>query len=68
MCGLFFHTRQRVKHHIEHCCERCKAAVQAGLAQALYEAKMKELDAEDAKERREARKHGVSYLTLRGEE
>ena len=28
---------------------------------------MKELDAEDAKERREARKQGVSYLALRGE-
>ena len=53
VCGLFFHTR---------------AAVQAGLVQALPEAQMKELDAEDAKERREARKQGVSYSALRGEE
>ena len=68
VCGLFFHTRQRVIHHIEHSCESCKAAVQAGLVQALPEAQMKELDAEDAKERREARKQGVSYLALRGEE
>ena len=68
VCGLFFHTRQRVMHHIEHSCESCKAAVQAGLVQTLPEAKMKELDAEDAKERREARKQGVSYLALRGEE
>ena len=33
-------------HHIEHSCEGCKAAVQAGLVQALPEAQMKELDAE----------------------
>ena len=68
VCGLFFHTRQRVVHHIEHSCESCKAAVQAGLVQTLPEALMNELDTEDAKERREARKQGVSYLALRGEE
>ena len=68
VCGLFFHTRQRVIHHIEHSCESCKAAVQAGLVRILPEAQMKEVDAEDAKERREARKQGVSYLALRGEE
>ena len=65
--GLFFHTRQRVIQHIEHSCKSCKAAVQAGLVQTLSEAQMKELDAEDAKERREARKQGVSYLALRFE-
>ena len=27
VCGLFFHTRQRVIHHIEHSCERCSKAV-----------------------------------------
>ena len=68
MCGLFFHTRQRVIHHIEHSCESCKAAVQSGLVQALPEAQMKELDAEGAKERREASKQGVSYWALRGEQ
>ena len=68
MCGLFFHTRQRVIHHIEHSCESCKAAVQVGLVQTLPEAQMKELAAEDAKERREARKQLVSYLALRGED
>ena len=68
VCGLFFHTRQWVIHHIDHSCESCTAAVQAGLVQTLPEAQMKELDAEDAKERREARKQGVSCLALRGEE
>ena len=52
VCGLFFHTRQRVIHHIEHSCESCKAAVQAGLVRILPEAQVKDLDAEDAKERR----------------
>ena len=65
VCGLF-HTRQRVIHHIEHSCESCKAAVQVGLVQTLPKAQMKKLDA--AKERREARKQGVSYLALRGED
>ena len=55
-------------HHNEHSCESCKAAVQAGLVETLPKARMKELDAEDVKERREARKQGVSYLALRGEE
>ena len=55
-------------HHTERSCESCKAAVQPGLVQALPEAQMRELDAEDAKERREARKQGVSYLALQGEE
>ena len=68
MCGLFFHTRQRVIHHIEHSCESCKAAVQAGLVQAMTEVQVRALDAEDARERREARNRGVSYLALRGEE
>ena len=68
VCGLFFHTRQRVIHHIEHSCESYKAAVQAGLVQTLPEAQMKELEDEVAKERREARKQGVSYLALRCEE
>ena len=52
---------------IEHSCE-LQAAVQAGLVQTLPEAQVKELDADDAKERREAKKQGVSYLALRGEE
>ena len=67
VCGLFFHTRQRVIQHIEHSCESCKAAVQAGMVQSLPEVNVKELDAEDAKERRDARQRGVSYLALRGE-
>ena len=58
VCGLFFHTRQRVIHHIEHSCESCKPAVQAGLVQAIPEAQVRALDAEDA----------VSCLALRGEE
>ena len=63
VCGLFFHTRQRVTHHIEHSCESCKAAVQAGLVQTLPEAQMKELDAEDAKESREvAERLRIWYL------
>ena len=53
-------------HHIEHSCESCKAAVQVGLVQTSPEAQMKKLDA--AKERRLARKQGVSYLALRGED
>ena len=68
VCGLFFHTRQRVIHHIELNCESRKAAVQAGMVQSLPEAQVRDLDAEDAKERREARQRGVSYLTLRVEE
>ena len=40
VCGLFFHTRQRVIHHIEHSCESCKAAVQAGIVQSLPEAQV----------------------------
>ena len=67
VCGLFFHTRQRVIHHIEQSCESCRAAVQAGMVQLLPEAQVKKLDAEDAKKRREARQRGVSYLALRGE-
>ena len=39
VCGLFFHTRQRVIHHIDHSCESCKAAVKAGLVQTLPEAR-----------------------------
>ena len=66
--GLFFHTRQRVIHHIEHSCESCKAAVQAGMVQSLPDAQVRDLDAEDAKESREALQRGVSYLALRGEE
>ena len=66
VCELFFHTRQRVIHHNVHSCESCKAAVQAGLVQAMPEAQVKALDAEDAKERREARNPGVSCLALRG--
>ena len=62
VCGLFFHTRQRVIHHIEH---SCKAAVQAGLVQALPEAQMKELDAEDAKEQRVKETRGLLFGSAR---
>ena len=34
VCGLFFHTRQRVIHHIEDSCGSCEAAVQAGMVHA----------------------------------
>ena len=67
VCGLFFHTRQSVIQHIEHSCDGCRAAVHAGFMKVLPDAQVRALDAEDAKERREARKRGVSYVALRGE-
>ena len=56
VCALFLHTRQGVIHHIEHSCEGCRAALHAGLVKVLPDAQVRASDAEDAKERREARK------------
>ena len=38
-----------------------------GLVKVLPDAQVRALDAEDARERREARKRGVSHVALRGE-
>ena len=51
-CAGSSFTHDKEIHHIEHSCESCKTAVQAGLVQATAEAQVSALDAEDAKERR----------------
>ena len=67
VCGLSFTCDNSVIHLIEHSCEGCRAAVHAGLVKVLPDAQVRALDAEDAKELREARKRGVSHVALRGE-
>ena len=54
--------------HIEHSCESCKEPVQAGMVQAMPEKQVSDLDADDSKDRSEARKRRVPFLALRGEE